>query len=102
MAWLWLLYWGLLLCSLMFSVVVTIKKNKITGLLQLLLSIVSPIWAFVFAFKRDYLSTGLESNELYFMYTKLMDGDMEVIAILILFGILIMVAFYNLSLIKKH
>ena len=102
MEWLWSIYWILMLCSLVFGIIITIKKNKITGLLQTILSLVSPIWSFVFALKRDYLSNEFRTKELYFMYTKLMEGNIEAIVILILYVILIITFFYNLFLFKKQ
>ncbi len=102
MEWLWLFYWGFIILSIVLGIVVSIKKNRGTGLAQVLLSIIVPIWAFVFALKRDYLSTGLESNELYFMYTKIISGDIEAISILLLFIVLIIAFLYNLTLFKTH
>lgn len=99
---LWLIYWGLLLFILIFGIIVAIKKNKLTGIIQIIMSLVLPVWAFVFALKRDYLSSGVESNEIYFMYTKIMSGDIEAIAIILCFIILIIIFLYNLSLFKKH
>lgn len=99
---LWLIYWGLLLFILIFGIVVAIKKNKLTGIIQIIMSLVLPVWAFVFALKRDYLSSGTESNEIYFMYTKIMSGDIEAITIILCFVILIIIFLYNLSLFKKH
>lgn len=99
---LWLIYWGLLLFILIFGIIVAIKKNKLTGIIQIIMSLVLPVWAFVFALKRDYLSSGIESNEIYFMYTKIMSGDIEAIAIILCFVILIIIFLFNLSLFKKH
>lgn len=99
---LWLIYWGLLLFILIFGIIVAIKKNKLTGIIQIIMSLILPVWAFVFALKRDYLSSGIESNEIYFMYTKIMSGDIEAIAIILCFIILIIIFLYNLSLFKKH
>lgn len=102
MEWMWLLYWGLLLFIFIFGMNVAIKKNKLTGAIQGILSVILPIWAFIFALKRDYLSSGPESNELYFMYTKIMNGDIEAISITLLFIILMLVFIYNILLFKKH
>lgn len=99
---LWLIYWGLLLFILIFGFIVAIKKNKLTGIIQIIISLVLPVWAFVFALKRDYLSSGAESNEIYFMYTKIMSGDIEAIAIIFFFVILIIIFLYNLYLYRKH
>lgn len=44
MEYLWLIYWGLLLFSFIFGIVVIIKKNKTTGVLESLLSLTTPLW----------------------------------------------------------
>ena len=79
-----------------------IKYSKISGSVQLLLSLILPCWAFIFALKRDYLSTGLESNELHFIYSKVMSGDMEAILLVSGFLVLIILAIYNICLFRKH
>lgn len=102
MEWLWLIYWGLLLFILIFGVLIGIKKNKRTGILQVLLSIILPIWAFIFALKRDYTSSGSEANEIYFMYIKIMEGNIEAILITLFYILLIIMFIYNISLFKKQ
>lgn len=98
---LWLIYWGLLLVSLIFSIIMIVKKNKITGLIQFILSLFLPVWAFIFALKRDYLSSGLSKNEIYFMYIKVISGDIEAIVIVTLFLVLIGIFIYNILLFKS-
>lgn len=102
MEWLWLIYWGLLLLIMIFGVMVVNKKNKRTGILQVLLAIILPIWAFIFALKRDYTSSGSEANEIYFMYIKIMEGNIEAILITLFYILLIIMFIYNISLFKKQ
>ena len=94
---LWIIYWGILICSIIFGIMTAIKYSKISGSVQLLLSLIRPCWAFIFALKRDYLSTGLESNELHFIYSKVMSGDMEAILLVSGFLVLIILAIYKFA-----
>ncbi len=101
MEYLWLIYWGLLLFSFIFGIVVIIKKNKTTGVLESLLSLITSLWAFIFALKRDYLSIEYSQNEIKFLYDQVIDGNVEAILIVLLFIILFLVLIYNLFLFKK-
>lgn len=74
---LWLIYWSALFFSFIFGIIVLIKKNKLAGFIQIVLTIILPIWAFLFALKRDYLSSGLESNEIYFMVSQMINVIMS-------------------------
>lgn len=98
MEYLWLIYWGMLLLSIIFGFVVMIKKNKLTGLLEIILSLIIPIWAFVFALKRDYLKNGYSENEIKFLYDQIITGNMEAIIIILLFLVLILIMLYNIFL----
>lgn len=101
MQYLWLIYWGILLFSLIFGIVVMIKKNKITGAFQSLLSIIAPLCAFIFALKRDYLSIEYSKNEIGFLYDEVISGNIKAISIVLLFVVLIVVLVYNIFLFKK-
>ena len=98
----WIVYWEILVCSIIFGIITASKYSKVSGFAQVLLSFILPCWAFIFSLKRDYLSIGLESNELYFIYSKLMSGNIEAILLIIGFLILIMLGIYNIYLFKKH
>lgn len=91
-----LLYWGSFLVSILMSVFVFIKGNKMTSVLQFWVSIVSPIWAFIFCLKRDYINPGLERNELYFMYKQVLNLNLEAIVIVLLYILWIVLFVYNL------
>lgn len=91
-----LLYWGSFLVSILMSVFVFIKGNKMTSVLQFWVSIVSPIWAFIFCLKRDYIYPGLERNELYFMYKQVLNLNLEAIVIVLLYILWIVLFVYNL------
>lgn len=102
MEYLWLFYWGILFFSLIFGIVVMIKKNKITGVFESLLSLIAPLWAFIFALKRDYLSSEYSKNEIGFLYDEVISGNIEAIFIVILFVIFIITTIYNIFLFKRH
>jgi len=82
---LWGIYWIVLIVSFIFGIIVTItKKNKIFGLLQSILSLILPIWSFIFALNRNYLTT----SEIAFFVGKIISLNIEAIIILILYLVL--------------
>lgn len=101
MEWLGFLYFCILLASILLGLIVAMKKNKVLGILQIVLSIFLPIWEFTFAIKRDYLSFGPEANEIYYLYTKILHGNLEAIAITVLYVVLILLFIYNFYLLIK-
>lgn len=101
MEWLGFIYIFILLASILLGLIVTIKRKKVLGILQILLSIFLPIWAFIFALKRDYLSVGPEANEFYYMYTKILEGNFEAITITLLYVVLAVLFIYNFYLLIK-
>ena len=50
---LWILYWLLILSSLIFSVIVIFKKNKVLGISQFVLSLIVPVIALLFSLERN-------------------------------------------------
>ena len=101
MEYLWLIYWGSLLLSLIFGIIVIIKKNKFSGILETILSLILPIWAFAFALKRDYLANGYGENEIEFLYNEIINCNIEAILIVLLFLFLISIVVYNVFLFRK-
>lgn len=96
---LWLVYWGILLFSLIFGIIVIVKKKNILGVLQSVLSLVLPIWTLIFSLNRDYLVK--KENEIEFLYKNVMNCNIEAILITLLYLILIIVLFYNVFFFKK-
>ena len=92
-----LIYWGFFLISILFSVLIFFKRNKFTGFLQFVLSIVSPIWSFLFCLQRDYLYPGLEKNEFYYMYKQVVHFNGEAFFIVLVYILLIIVLIYNVK-----
>ncbi len=97
-----LFYWGFFLVSLLFSIVIFFKRNKLTGFLQFILSIVSPIWAFLFSLQRDYLYPGLEKNEFYYMFKQVIHLNLEAIFITLLYILLFALFLYNILVLKRN
>lgn len=62
--------------------------------MQIVLSIILPIWALVFSLKRNWID-GNES-EIEFLLSKIIEGSIEAIIIVILFIVLFGVTIYNL------
>lgn len=82
--------------SLLFSIVIFFKRNKLTGFLQFILSIVSPIWAFLFSLQRDYLYPGLEKNEFYYMFKQVIHLNLEAIFIVFIIHITFLRYFFTI------
>lgn len=99
MEWLWSIYWVLLLLNLILGVIVLFKKHVITGLLHIVLSIVLPIWAFVFALKRDWVGTG--ENEIVFLFRNATNGSIEAIGIIVGYGLLLGLMLYHIFVLYK-
>ena len=51
---LWIIYWLLIVVSLIFSIIVIFKKNKVLGLSQFTLSLIVPVIALLFSFSVKY------------------------------------------------
>lgn len=96
---LWLVYWGILLLSLIFGIVVLVKKKSILGIFQSILSLILPIWTLIFSLNRDYLVK--KESEIEFLYKNVISGNIEAILITLLYLILIIVLFYNVVTFKK-
>ncbi len=96
---LWLVYWGIIFLIFIFGIIVFIKKKKILGIFQSILSLVLPIWSLIFSLNRDYLIK--KESEIEFLYKNVVHGNVEAILITLLYLILIMVVSYNVFTFKK-
>lgn len=98
---LWFLCYAFFLVSLIFGIFFIIKK-KICGVFQVLLSILVPVWFFIFVMHRDWVNSN--EKEFEFFCSQLLNGSLEAILILILFIILVIIFIYNISRLKlnKH
>ena len=91
---LWIVYWFLLLVSLLFSVYVFIKKNRLMGIIQGILTIgYSLISSLYVLLNRDY-TAGI--SEIDFIVSSLLKGQLGAICVILLLLILIIIFVYNL------
>lgn len=89
----WIFYWLSILVSLVLGIISIVKRNKTTGIIQVILSIILPIWAFFFELKGNYFNV---LSEWEFWYSQIMHGSIEGILLLILYIVLILIFIYNL------
>ena len=91
---LWIVYWLLLLISLMFSIYVFIKKNKLMGITQGILTIGYSLFSFLYVLlNRDY-TAGI--SEIDFVISSFLKGQIGAICAILLLLILIIIFVYNL------
>lgn len=95
------LYWGFFLIGILLSLFVIFKRNILVGLMQLACFVITPVWAFLFCLKRDYIYPGLEKNELIYMFNQIKNLNMEAILILFMYIIVIILFLFNLKIVKK-
>ena len=77
---LWILYWLLILSSLIFSVIVILKKNKVLGISQFVLSLIVPVIALLFSLERDF-----SKNEVIYLLNEVVEGNTLAAMIIILY-----------------
>lgn len=92
----WIIYWVLILCSLIFGIFVIFKKNKVLGISQFVLSLVVPVIALLFTLNRP---TGVD--EFPFLYKEFLNGNVMVYLIFILYLVLISLFIYNIFSFRK-
>ena len=94
---LWILYWLLILSSLIFSVIVVIfKKNKVLGISQFTLSLIVPVIALLFSLERDF-----SKNEVIYLLNEVVEGNTLAAMIIILYLVIIGLFIYNLLSFRK-
>lgn len=93
---LWIIYWLFLLLSFLFSIFITWKYHRKTGIVQFLLTIVVPIWAFCFTVATNWVGSG--TNELIHIFKLAINGSISAIGILIGYVLLISLIFYHIFL----
>ena len=98
MNFIWLFYWLLLISSLIFSIYVIIKKNKLLGGIQGALTIVFSIYTFVYVMHRDFIN---KEYELEFIIKNILKKEMGAILVVVLLISLIGIFIYNLFSLKK-
>lgn len=97
---LWIAYWILLLISLIFSIYIFIKKNRVLGITQSLLTIGYALFSFLYVLlNRDY-TTGI--SEIDFVASSLLKGELGAICIVLLLIILVIMFIYNLFTLTKN
>lgn len=97
----WSFYWILVLFIIIISITSIIKKYYLTGITSLILSLVTPIYSFIFALSRDF--TGKHSEgEIEFLRKQLEKGNLGAYFIIISYIILIGLTVYHIyKFIKK-
>ena len=91
---LWIVYWSLLLISLIFSIYILIKKNKLVGIIQGSLTIGYLLSSSLYVLlNRDY-TTGI--SEIDFIVSSLLNKELGAICVVLLLLILIIIFVYNL------
>ena len=93
---LWILYWLLILSSLIFSVIVIFKKNKVLGISQFTLSLIVPVIALLFSLERDF-----SKNEVIYLLNEVVEGNTLAAMIIILYLVIIGLFIYNLLSFRK-
>lgn len=86
----WMIYWVFLFLSLLLSVMIIWKYHRKTGIIQLLLTIVIPIWALLFIISTNWVGSG--TNEFMHMFEFAISGSISAIAIMI--GYLALIGFF--------
>ena len=90
----WIIYWFLLLISLIFSVYVFIKKNRLMGIIQGILTIGYSLFSSLYVLlNRDY-TTGI--SEIDFVISSLLKGEIGATFIFLFLILLIIVFVSNL------
>ena len=89
----WIVYWIILLISLIFSIYIFIKKNRLMGIIQGILTTSYSIFSFMYVVLNRNYTTGI--SEINFMVTSLLKGEIGAIFVLLLLLILILVFIYN-------
>lgn len=75
-------------------------KKKVCGIFQVLLSILVPVWFFIFVMHRDWVNGN--EKEFDFFVSQLLNKSLEAILILVLFIMLIIISIYNISRLKLN
>ncbi len=93
MQWIWIFYWAFLVSSFLIGLVYFLKKKTFRwlGVVQSLFTLFFAVWAFAFAFQRDYL----EQSEMAFLIMKIREGSIDAILLVLSFVLLMIVAIYH-------
>ena len=90
MEFVWTIYWLFLLLSFIFSIFITRKYRRKTGIIQLLLTIVIPIWASCLTVATNWVGSG--TNEFMLIFVLAINGSISAIGIM--FGYLALIGFF--------
>lgn len=92
----WIVYWSLIVVSLIFSIIVIFKKNKVLGISQFILSLIVPVIALLFSLERDF-----SKNEVIYILDEVVEGNVLASMIIILYIVIIGLFIYNLLSFRK-
>ncbi|MBQ8535565.1 MAG: hypothetical protein IJ463_07780 [Bacilli bacterium] len=93
---LWIVYWLLIVASLIFSIIVIFKKNEVLGISQFILSLIVPVIALLFSLERDF-----SKNEVIYILDEVVEGNLLASMIIILYLVIIGLFIYNLLSFRK-
>ena len=93
---LWIVYWLLIVASLIFSIIVIFKKNEVLGISQFMFSLIVPVIALLFSLERDF-----SKNEVIYILDEVVEGNLLASMIIILYLVIIGLFIYNLLSFRK-
>ena len=93
---LWILYWLLILSSLIFSVIVIFKKNKVLGISQFALSLIVPVITLLLTLENEF-----KKSEIIYLLDEAVEGNTLAAMIIILYIVIIGLFIYNLLSFRK-
>lgn len=90
MEFVWIIYWLFLVSSFIFSIFITWKYRRKTGMIQLLLTIAIPIWALCLTVATNWVGSG--TNEFMHIFELAINGSISAIGTM--FGYLVLIGFF--------
>lgn len=94
-----LFYWLFLLISLIVSIISLVKKYFLTGILAFLLTLVTPVWQFLFFMSNAWSETGV--NEFIYLFHYAIAGSIAAVCIITGYLLVIFLFIMNLRYLFK-
>lgn len=93
---LWIIYWLLIVVSLIFSIIVIFKKNKVLGISQFTLSLIVPVITLLLVLENEF-----NKNEIIYLLNAAVEGNTLAAMVIILYLVIIGLFIYNLLSFRK-
>ena len=93
---LWIVYWLLIVVSLIFSIIVIFKKNKVLGISQFTLSLIVPVITLLLVLENEF-----NKNEIIYLLNAVVEGNTLAAMVIILYLVIIGLFIYNLLSFRK-